>query len=282
MILIGCSTTKSMVDKLTPETPWPAKRVMVQPLIDLAGAGDTKTVETNTQFLELLREHSRLTIYELPEGTPKLSRIKPSDVCFVTPPETLKKAESLGMHVLVGSVLNPIETRSAKTGVWPLRTASKVYEVSMVVNVVDVSNGTLYLNNLETEDVAIPIDELESRDEKEVVAEVLEKALPQILKRQVSAVSSELSEEPWSGKILSVDEQNVLINAGADVGIEPGQLFGVYEEGESIRCQNGKTFQLLGKKVGEIKASSVMENRSAAVTQSGGPFVPGQVIRFRR
>jgi hypothetical protein len=289
--LMGCSETRSVtenvkstvVNTLTPDAAL-AKRVLVLPLVDLAGVGADKAAEIDAAFFDRLRakESSHYTLHKAPPGLKAESAVRAPEFCYGTRPEVVAWAEKHGMHALVHGVLNPIETKTEKKGIWPFKGVARIYEVSMIFNVVDAASGTLYLNHIESKQMTRSVEDFEYADDEQILTEVLDDALPGILKKQASAVSEELSEEPWSGKILSVDEGQVLIDAGADVGVRPGQLFHVYAAGESIRCQTGREFELLGRKVGEVKASSVMENRTIAVAESGGPFVPGQVIRFKR
>ena len=115
---------------------------------------------------------------------------------------------------------------------------------------------------------------------KRSVEEALESSMPDLVEDQCSAIEDALAEAPWSGRILSIDEEEIIINAGKDLGVNPGQRFAVYGKGETIACGNGQNLVLLGEKIGEIRVDTVMHNRSAASpTASHQGFVSGQVIR---
>jgi hypothetical protein len=85
--------------------------------------------------------------------------------------------------------------------------------------------------------------------------------------------------EPWTGQILSVENGMIKINGGEDVGVRPDQLFTVFARGESITCRVGRSFDILGKKIGEIKTTSIMEKHSLAVPVAKGSFLAGQTVR---
>ena len=61
--LFGCSTTRSLVKKITPHSPLLKKRVMVAPLIDQAGIGPERTARIDDDFVELLKKSPHLLIF---------------------------------------------------------------------------------------------------------------------------------------------------------------------------------------------------------------------------
>ena len=277
--LFSCSTTRSIVKKITPNSPSLKKRVMVAPLIDQAGIGPERTARIDADFVELLRISPHLLIFRTDKDIYRAAGIKTSEFGIVTPPELIKRARDSGMNALIVMVLNPLEVTSRKTGIWPFRDTSRIIEISMLVNVVDTTSGCLYSTSLESEKMAFLIDELPGRDENEVIDQILEEKMPRILKHQSSAVIKNIVEQPWTGKILTVDNGTIKINAGKDVGVRPDQVFSVFAFGETVVCQAGRSFDPLGKKIGEIKTTSVMEKNSLAVPVAEGAFMAGQIIR---
>jgi hypothetical protein len=277
--LFSCSTTRSVVQKITSHRPGLKKRVMVAPLIDQAGIGPGRTARIDADFIELLRKSPYLLLFQTDKEIYRAAGIKTSEFGIATPPELIKKARDSGMNALIVTVLNPLEATSRKTGIWPFRDTSRIVEISMLVNVVDTTSGCLYSTSLESEEMAFLTDELPGRDENEVIDQIVEEKMPRILKHQSSAVIKNIVEQPWTGKILTVDNGTIKINAGKDVGARPDQIFSVFASGETIVCQAGRSFDLLGKKIGEIKTTSVMEKDSFAVPVTKGSFMAGQVVR---
>lgn len=281
LIMCGCGTTKSVVQKITQSKPDLKKRVMVLPFIDQAGVGPERAAQITFNFVELLRKSPNLLLCQPPKGLSLPPGAKTPEFGIVTHPGLIKTAEGLGMNVLITGVLNPIETTTKKTGVWPFRKAKINHEISMVLNVVNVASGCLYLSRHESGEVALPVDEVQGRDEEEITDQVLKKSIPRILKRQAMAVAKNLTQQPWTGKILAVDNNTIRIPAGKDLGVYPGQLFIVLAQGESILGRTGRSIGLLGKKIGKIKVTSVMETQSLAMPVVEAAFLPGQIIRFR-
>ena len=113
------------------------------------------------------------------------------------------------------------------------------------------------------------------------IKDTLGKGIPRILKRQAEAVAKSLTQHPWTGKILAVDNNTIKISAGKDLGVYTGQLLTVFAKGESVQSRTGKSIGLLGKKIGKIKVTSVMQKQSLAEPVANSVFLPGQIIRFR-
>ena len=286
----GCSTTKSVIKKIVPESVAKRikhsksdlkKRVMILPLIDQSGLGSEKTIQISESFVELLMKSSHLLLFRPPKGVITLSESKVSQLGIVTPgSDLIKKADDLGITAIITGVVNPVEVITRKTGIWPLRKPSKIYEISVVINAFDIMSHTLLLTNLESEKGSVPLEKAETQSETEFIDQLLTTAMPRILKRQASAISKKLLNDPWIGKILAIENGTIKINAGRDIGLRLGQHFAVFSTGESISSEEGRSFDLSGNKIGEISVNSIMEDHALAIPLIEGSFLPGQAIRI--
>jgi len=270
---LSCSTTKHFAQKIIPGGMSELKkRILVLPFSTMAAPEWGTGAQISDDFIMLLEKDSHILIYKPPEEESWLSGKNP---------ELLKKAEYSGINAFVTGILYHIETRIAKKGIWPFRKHRKIYEISMAVNIVDVTTRTMLLSNLESREVPVSLDELQLQKEKELADSILKKAMATILKKQAKAVSKKLLESPFTGKILAVENKSLTINIGKETGLKPGHYFDVFSSGESIKCANGQAINLLGNKIGEIKVSLVMDNHSLALPVNEGPFMPGLIIRFK-
>ncbi|MCK5486394.1 MAG: hypothetical protein KAI86_09280, partial [Desulfobacterales bacterium] len=161
--LSGCSTTKSVVDKIVPGAPDLKKRVMIAPLVDQAGFGQERTAQIAANFVELLKESPHLLLFQVPQDIRSGTDSKSPEFGIVIPPELVKRAQDLGMNALIIAVLNPLEATTRKTGIWPFRDISRIIEISMTVNIVDTASGCLYLTKLDSGEMDFLIDELPGR-----------------------------------------------------------------------------------------------------------------------
>jgi len=288
----GCSTTKSIIETISPKAVAEKiltkksdlkKRVMVLPLMDEARLGSGRAAETTASLIKLLRKSRYLLVYQTPESVPLPKEGKQIKLGVLTNPELIKRAEDLDMNALISGTINPIEITNKKTAfwTWPFRKSLKSYQVSVIVVVANVQHGTIYMVNRESVEITFREDKLKDQDQGQIIDRVLKEAMPRILKRQRKAVTKGLAKEPWLGRILSVENNTMMINAGSEVGVKSDQEFTVFAQGETIPCKDGKSLKILGKKVGKIKATSIMERHSLAVPVGEGAFSEGQVVRDR-
>lgn len=279
----GCGTTKSVYKKVSFKDTELKKRVLVLPLLDQAGLGEAKTEALTARLVELLKEGDSLSVYRGTVPTPSTQRARSPEFAVVIDPALIEKAGQMGMNVLIAGVLNPSEVRISTWGVWPIKFVKRKMEVSLLLNAYDIIDGTLFITHLEARKIKISKDDIElaAEGKAEIDESKLDEELSDILEDQASTIRDELEEHPWRGKIMSVDGETVMINAGSDIGLSNGSVFQVYRKGERIRSLDGKYFYLLGPKVGEIKTVNVLDSQASAVPVQGGPFSPGQIITIK-
>ena len=97
-----------------------------------------------------------------------------------------------------------------------------------------------------------------------------------------SRICRALDALPWSGSVVSVSGDQIVISAGSRVGIKSGDRFEVYAKGEPIRGAGGYRYLLPGVMVGEIQITAPHEERAEAVVVSGGGVEPGFSIQQKR
>jgi hypothetical protein len=278
----GCGTTKSVYKKVRFKETALKKRVLVLPLLDQAGVGEAKTAELTAKLVELLKEGEHLLVYKGELPTPSRQRMRSLKFAVVIDPALIENADRMGMNVLVAGVLNPSEMTVSKWGWWPIQGIKRKIEVSLLLNAYDIIDGTLFLTHLETRKIKVSTDNPGWEEGNPKIDETeLEEELSDILEDQASKIRDELEDQPWRGKIMSVDGETVVINAGRDMGVTNGNEFQVFSKGERIRSVSGKYFYLLGPKVGEIKTVEAMDSHTKAATVTGGPFKPGQIITIK-
>jgi hypothetical protein len=277
---MGCGTTKSVYKKVSFKDTELKKRVLVLPILDQAGVGEAKAEALTTKLMELLKEGEHLLVYKGTLPPPSRQRIRSAKFAVVIDPARIQEADQMGMNVLVAGVLNPTELRARKWGYWPITGVKREVEVSLLLNAYDIIDGTLFITHLETRKIKVSTDNPEwaAEGKPQIDESKLEEELSDILEDQASTIRDELEDHPWRGKIMSVDGETVMINAGKDIGLSNGSLFQVFSKGERIRSLDGKYFYLLGTKMGEIKTVNVMDSQASAAPVNGGPFRPGQII----
>jgi hypothetical protein len=277
----GCGFTRSSYETLFQGKAGLKRKALVFPFYDQSGAGPA-FVSKATDALRTALEASRcVVVHAPPEGLSLPQNVRSPEFGIVTPPELIHAAESLGMQALVTGVLNPAEVSTRMGGFWPLREQKRVFEMALVINVVDTASGALLATHLERGEVIRPADESPPAGEGEGVSEAWEEAFPKILKRAVSAVTASLKNAPWSSRIETVENHLVRIDGGRDIGIAEGDIFQVFSRGEGIPSKIGPVFYAVGEKRGELKVTQVLPGHAFATPVAGGPFEKGQFIYFK-
>lgn len=287
----GCGTTVALSKKVLPDVvaskvlpgqPVLKKRIMVLPFVDQAQLGPETTKTLSRKFYTLLKESPHLILYEPPDGVFSSMAMRSPQYGIVTSSKLVDFAEKQGMNAIVVGVLNPVEIITRNTGWWPFDKWRKIYVVSVSVNVIDTVSKTLFLTRMESEDFTIDLEEADQMDPEAFIHECLTDALPDLIEETVSAIKVELDRQPWTGRILAVEEGTIMINAGRDVGVAVGQHFEVFSSGKAIASGSGRRVHLLGETEGEIETATVLETHALADRVAGGPFTAKQFVRVKR
>lgn len=295
----GCSKAKSLYDSLDknptlitdtgPDKSGLKKRVLVLPILNQASISEKRLADITEMFKSHLEKDPNLLLEKSVDSIPSTGKMRSPRFGIIMDMDVAKKAEEMAVNVLVTVVLNPYEMRLKKVGIWPFRSTKKEVEVSLVVNALDLINGTLFLTNLESEKLDFKVDEYDEDEEdvpkKPEMPELDDKTFTRILSRlmdrQGKVIREALKNQPWTGRILSADANTIIISAGRRVGLSGGRVFEVFTRGEQIRSASGGTIYLLGPKIGEVKTAELMEDYASAQPLSGEAFKAGQVIRAK-
>jgi len=257
------------------------KRALISPVINRAGINDGKAARLTEAWINLFKEDNSLSIIPLTVSESSILDITPSDPEVIINPALIKKTEEMGINTLITCTLDSLNYTAKKRGIWPFRKLKGEYDVSMVLNAVDIIKGTIILSLKET--VKIKIGQVPEGQETPPVID--DKILDDTLIGMQNILSSELLDilrgQEWRGKVIR-DGEKIKINGGADIGITQGSVFEVFGKGEAIKSVNGKNYFIAGPKAGEIRVTDVMKDSSIAIPLEGKSFEDGQIIMFKR
>ena len=96
-------------------------------------------------------------------------------------------------------------------------------------------------------------------------------------------VAIKLKETPWQGSVAKVDGARVMVNAGSNVGLEPGMTLKLLKKGEPVQDPDDPNappfFEV--EEIGTIKLTTVQERFSMAEIVTGGKGAKiGDVVRL--
>jgi len=84
-----------------------------------------------------------------------------------------------------------------------------------------------------------------------------DKAISAAISEVVDGVMQNLLAKPWKSYVLSVDDGAVIIAGGKKQGLKVGDVFGVYQQGKSIKNpQTGMMIELPGSRIATIRVTS--------------------------
>ncbi|MDP2653083.1 MAG: CsgG/HfaB family protein [Candidatus Omnitrophota bacterium] len=98
----------------------------------------------------------------------------------------------------------------------------------------------------------------------------LGKAVQITIDQAVDYIATKLSSLAWKGKVVTVKDGLVFVNSGKTAGIQSGDTFSVYKEGEAlVDPDTGMNLGSERTKVADIKISDVQDKFSKAQIVSG-------------
>ncbi len=289
----GCGTFKSIYSfsshpiesisgAITGEKAVLTKRTLIAPVLNYAGIREEMVSRFTDMLVGLLSEDDHLSVTTL-DGyeTPDPAASSPHHGTVIDP-ELVKKAEEMGMDIIITATISPFDVITKKGGLWPFRSMKKQVTISVSMNVLDIINGTLVRAETENRKIKMAFKGPEDQYETwEVDYNILDEELSSILEDQLSGVSEALGSIPWTGKIKLTDNNNVMINGGKDVGITEGSVFEVFKKAEPIQSLSGKEYFFLGAKQGEIRAEEVKSEYTIAVPLNNEILEDGQLVRLK-
>jgi curli biogenesis system outer membrane secretion channel CsgG len=112
-------------------------------------------------------------------------------------------------------------------------------------------------------------------------SEMLEKALRSAIENVTQKIVGQMGKVPWSGRIARVSKDQMYVNAGMDLGLQPGDRLGVYRTGTEIK--DPTTGELLGMEetlIGQVLITDVRDRLSVATVGSGTGFRENDIVRL--
>ena len=98
----------------------------------------------------------------------------------------------------------------------------------------------------------------------------LGKAVQVTIDQAVDYLAKKLSALPWQGKVVTIKDGLVFVNSGKTAGVEIGDAFSIFKEGEAlVDPDTGMNLGSEKTKIADIKISDVQDKFSKAQVTSG-------------
>jgi curli biogenesis system outer membrane secretion channel CsgG len=131
----------------------------------------------------------------------------------------------------------------------------------MDAGVVDLNNGaTLGLNTLKSTSMG--------------------KALEDAIRKALAGLTLDTKKTPWTGLVVDVRGETIILNAGADQNVGEGMVFGVYRKGETLTDPGtGEVLDVDIQRLGSVQVESVREKVSIARMVEGQSPSRGDLLK---
>jgi hypothetical protein len=282
LCIAGCGTGPSLISETMRDTDWPKKRVLVMPTVNLSGVSSGEFVKKISEELSkdlrktgffIIQRHDETTYsYTFKLGKPLEQ-------------ELMKRAIESGLNAVVFTTVTPVEITPARKGVWPFRKRAERYTVSVNMDIIDSNTGTVIISKDFAEDIKFSGETIIATGAQDPFAEkkmkALEKRLPEVVEKATKTAIRSLNRHVWTGRIVSLDEGKIMINAGRDAGLRAGVVFEVFCVDECVTACTGQTYALPDQKVGEIRIVDLKTRRALTEPVEGDGFQVGQLVRVK-
>lgn len=202
-----------------------------------------------------------------------------------TPTDSLtliRIGKQLGLTAVVSSRFYAVAVRQQDTGFLWFRKKLPFAWISATTEVYDTETGAKYLDETFTRELKLTDESAESIRKGNISAvPAVEKAVFEIIQEMADAVCDAIIRKPWKGYVAKVSGETLNLSSGSRSGLSVGRVLKVYEPGQRIQGAEGQTFLLPGKKIGDIRITSVSPDSAEAVVTSGGGFQVDNVVKTK-
>ena len=282
LCIAGCGTGPSLISETVRDTDWPKKRVLVMPTVNLSGVSSGGLVSTLSEKLSKDLRKTGFFIIQRNDDTTHSFTFK---IDKPLEKELVNRATESGVNAILFTTVTPVEITSTRKGVWPFRKHAEKFTVSVNMDIFDSNMGTVIISKDFAEDIKFSGETIIATGAQDPFAEkkmkALEKRLPEVVEKATKAAIRSLNRHVWTGSIVSLDEGEIMVNAGRDAGLRPGIVFEVFCVDECVTACTGQTYALPDRKVGEIRIVDLKARRALAEPIKGAGFQAGQLVRVK-
>lgn len=183
--------------------------------------------------------------------------------------------------VLTAAVVDISATRQDKGILWYKDTYTYL-RVQVAVAVYDTETGAKLLD--ETAEYKTEVDELDTDDAlryEDLVLPSINTAIDTLALEAADRVCERLLELRWNGFVVAREGDRLVLSSGEAVGLKPGMVLEVFDDGSPIQGAQGQQFFLPGQKVGEARVAAVTRWQAEATLVSGEKVAAGHCVKLK-
>lgn len=191
-----------------------------------------------------------------------------------------KSGRRSGLNSIVTGALNDVRIDKRNQGFWWWKDIHYYVQFQVVAEVYDTETGAKLLDESFMREIEIDESDLESIDaDAGIKAYITDDIFKQISVDSGEKICNAIVLDPWTGYITTTVGDKIILSSGDRVGIQPGDIFEVYNTSETVRGVDGHRFFIPGLKAGEIEITAVHPDTAEAVRISGQDIREGHTVR---
>lgn len=223
-----------------------------------------------------------------------LTEQKMGQTGLVTPESAAKVGQLLGVELaIIGSVTEFGHKKSDTGGRikgFGLGVSSTAASVGIDVRFINTNTGEiLAADNVREEEskkgLSVSTPQVDFKNQNDFDESVVGKATRKAIQKIMTILDDKSASIAWEGKIVIVKGNTVIINAGAEAGIQVGDVFYVYSKGEDlVDPDTGLSLGSLDSKIGSIQVTNnnVGNGKASQCTiKEGSGFEKGNSVRVQ-
>ncbi len=187
----------------------------------------------------------------------------------------------LGLNAIVTGSLDDIGMLDEMRGlVW--KDAHHLIQILVSIEVYTTETGAKILDQSFSRKVEIEeLDYELMQSEGKMILPDLNETLSDLIKEMGETICWAVEDQHWSGFIIAVDGDKIILSAGSRMGLEPGDEFEVFDTSRIIEGRDGQRFFFHGQKTGEIRIIEVEPNKAKAVIVSDKGIKTGNSVQVK-
>lgn len=213
---------------------------------------------------------------------------------MVTPESAAKVGQLLGVEIaIIGSVTEFGHKKSNTSGRikgFGLGVSNIAASVGIDVRFINTNTGEiLAAENVREEEskkgLSLRTPDIAFKDRNEFDESVVGKATRKAIQKIMTFLDDKSTSVPWEGKVVLVKGNTVIINAGAETGVQVGDVFYIYSKGEDlIDPDTGLSLGSLDTKIGAIEVTNNNIGNGKAsqcMIKEGSGFEKGNSVKIQ-
>jgi hypothetical protein len=194
----------------------------------------------------------------------------------------IKKGREIGLNAILLSTITNIIPNEKESGFIWFKKKHNFLELRIKTEIFDTHTAAKYLFKTITGKIEIDPSTADDILKKDLLSipefeAAMGKASKEIAKNACDAIKS----QPWKGYIISAKGNKAVISSGADVGIEAGDVFKVYNIYGKVEGTEGSQYFIPGQETDELKITSVASHNATGVTVSGKQITLESIVQFK-